>query len=128
MFVKLRTWTGTQSPGCFYIQSKGQHAGRPLKNPIRNCFAVYTDDDLLFEKVYSLFVGRMFERHIHGTCIPTIRMTDVHEVIEIALVLQGDVQKELKTIRSIDNLVGNLHQQIKLYKEIQIALCRKINS
>jgi hypothetical protein len=124
----LKTYTCLQSAGNFYIQSKGYHAGRPLRNPIRNCFVVFTDDELLFEKVYSMFVGRMFEPFIHGTAIPTIRISDVQEVIDTALSLQKNVEKELRIIRSIDNLLFNMQKQINLYKEMQVALCRKINS
>ena len=125
---KLKTYTSLQPAGAFYIQSKGFHAGRPLKDPIRNCFAVYTDDDLLFEKVYSIFTGRLFEPCIHGTAIPTVRIGDVREVIETALSQHKDVEKELKTIRSIDQLLCNMEKQISLYKQMQVALCRKINS
>jgi len=128
MYVKLRTWNGTQQPACFYIQNKGLHSGRPLRKPIRNCFAVYTDDDLLFEKVYSMFIGRLFEPFIGGSVVPFIRKREVLDVITTSLSVHKDISKELHTIRKIDEALLNIHRQITLYKQMQLALCRKINS
>lgn len=125
---KLKTYTSKLPPGNFYIQNKGLHSGRPLKFPIRNCYVVYTDDDLLFEKVYSLFIGRMFEPIIHGTAIPTIRIGDVREVIEISLARHKGISKELQIIRNIDQMLQKLEKQRAVYKELQVAVCRKINS
>jgi hypothetical protein len=128
MPFKLRTYTGSQADGQFYIQSKGLHAGRPLKNPIRNCFVVYTDDELLFEKVYSLYVGKYFEYYIHGSVVPFICIDDVRCTIEDALSRNHYVIKELETIRLVDELVNNMNEKIKLYKAMQVGLCRKINT
>jgi hypothetical protein len=127
MYVKLRTWTGTQPPGCFYIQNKGLHAGRPLRKPIRNCFVVYSDDELLFEKVYCMFKGKLFERYIHGSVVPTICIGHVQYIIETVLLTQKDIRKELETIRSVEKLILNLEQQINLYRQILISICQKIN-
>ncbi len=128
MHVKLKCYTGNEQPGSFYIQAKGLHAGRPLKNPIRNCFVVYTDDEMLFEKVYSLWVGRYFEPHIGGSVVPFIRIGDVKDVLNIAIRSQRNNTKELQAIKQIDVLLSNIADQVKHYKELQRMLCRKINS
>lgn len=128
MSLKIQTYTGTQQSGSFYIQSKGLNAGRPLRNPIRNCFVVYTDDELLFEKVYSLYVGKYFEYYLHGSVIPFICIDDVRCTIEDALTKNHYNEKELQAVRNVDEMLDNLNKKIQLYKSLQVALCRKINS
>ena len=38
MQLQIKTYSGQEAD--FYIQAKGLNAGRPLKNPKANCFAV----------------------------------------------------------------------------------------
>jgi hypothetical protein len=128
MQFELRTYSCRSKPGSFYIQSKGLHAGRPLEKPIANCFVVYTDTPLLYERVYSLFVGRFFEPHIGGSVVPFIRIDDVRHVITEALRQENDFRKELQSIQQVDKMLQCLQEQMKLYKMMRLALCRKINS
>lgn len=124
---KLKTYHTELPAGSFYIQSKGLHAGRPLKKPIANCFVVYSDDEHLFSRVYALYVGKFFAYYIGGSVVPFIRIDDVRKLIDQAQREKKDFSKELQVIQQIDQMLGSLHDQIKKYRELQHALCKKVN-
>ncbi|MES2590901.1 MAG: hypothetical protein V4608_03365 [Bacteroidota bacterium] len=110
----------------FYIQMKGLHSGRPLRKPIKNCVAVYSEIPFLFEMVYLLFKGRKFEYHIIGTAIPFIRIEDLKNVINEAVVFyRPEKIKLLDQINKIDELLNNCQEQIKLFRMAQMAICRQ---
>jgi len=124
---KINSYNGNNK-GTFYIQSKGLHAGRPLRVPIANCFTVVTDEPFLFERIYSLYVGKYFSFYIGGSVVPFIRIDDVKRVIEAAADQEPrPCEKDLTAIHNIDKLLQNIEQQKKLYKNIQFALARKVN-
>lgn len=124
---KLSCYNGSNE-GNFYIQSKGLHAGRPLRAPIPNCFVCNTSIPFLFERIYSMYVGRYFEPIICGSVVPFIRIDETREVINTALDQQPTTcEKELETINKIDCLLKNMQEQLAQYKAIQKTLCRKIN-
>jgi hypothetical protein len=122
----LKTYKEGIKEGAFYIQSKGLHSGRPLRKPIKNCFVVYTSDTLLFSRVYALFLLRKFEYYIHGSVIPFVRICDVFELLDFALSCKRDYSHELRAIHYIDKLILNTLQEIKIYKQLQQTLARKV--
>lgn len=128
----FRLWTyNPERPrkGSFYIQSKGEHAGRPLMEPIPNCFGVETSDPLLFARVYSLYKGGFFRYHLCGSVIPFVRIKDARGVIEMALRQpSNEWEKELQAINMIDAAVMSLQGQIEHYRQLQTAFCHKVNA
>jgi hypothetical protein len=122
MDFDLKQYNG-KNKGDFYIQCKGLHSGRPLINAIPNCFTVQSKDVLLKEKVYALFVARVFEPIICGSVIPFIKTYETkHLIHEQASKIKPIHEKQLLQIRNIDNLILSTEQQIKLYKQMQKAL------
>jgi hypothetical protein len=122
MDFDLKQYNGNNN-GDFYIQCKGLHSGRPLINAIPNCFTIKSKDALLKEKVYALFVARVFEPIICGSVIPFIKTYETkHLINEHASKIKPMHENKLLQIRSIDNLIMNTEQQIKLYKQMQKAL------
>lgn len=110
----------------FYIQMKGLHSGRPLRTPIKNCVAVYSEIPFLFEMVYLLFKGRKFEYYIGGSVVPFIRIEDLKNVINEAVVFyRPEKIKLLDQINKIDEVLNNYQQTIKLYRMAQSAICRE---
>jgi len=121
--LKLSKYKGQKAD--FYIQSHGLHAGRPLKKPIPNCFAVKTKRQNAFEIVFCLYKGRAFEYFICGSVIPFIRK------FEIEPFLKKEFEKDLKLelldrILKADELLKNLENQIKLVKQLQYATAREV--
>jgi hypothetical protein len=95
----------------FYIQSKGLHSGRPLKNPIPNCFAVITEESQLFELVYSLYISKKFERLFIGSVIPFIRIAEAQNLIKTFAPIAN--KKRLSALAQVDQFV---QQSEKKYK------------
>jgi hypothetical protein len=108
----------------FYIQSKGEHSGRPLKKAIPNCFSVYTDSEILFSLVYALFVGGKFKHLIGGSVVPFIRLDDAKNLIRDNLIYQSNTNLFLK-VEKIDEVKENLKQQLILLDQMQRALCNQ---
>lgn len=117
--LRIETYKGQKSAN-FFIQCKGNYSGRPLKKPIPNCFAVFTNNPLAFEIVYCLFKAKLFEYYIIGSVIPFIRITAVKKILEKYII--GDFcEKKLKAIQSIDQLLTIKQEQIKNLMELQTA-------
>ena len=126
MDFDLKQYNGNNKAD-FYIQCKGLHSGRPLINAIPNCFAVRSKDVLLKEKVYALFVARIFEPIICGSVIPFIKTYETkHLINEQASKIKPMHESKLLQIREIDKLILNIELQISLYKQMQKALVYSI--
>jgi len=108
----------------FYIQIKGNYSGRPLRKPIPNCAAVYTDKPILFEITYALFKGRKFERHLKGTAVPYVRIEDLTEELNTGVLKYTEKKAHLlQNVNKIDTLLLNITLQLKTVKQLQYAYC-----
>ena len=115
--MKIYTYSNSsKKKATFYIQAKGLHAGRPLKNPIRNCFAVQTDEKHAFESVYVGWVSRQFEPYIGGSVIPFIKIGDVKNQVRSLIALKIP-PVEISLITRIDSQIEN---SIKLIATLKI--------
>jgi len=112
MFVIKTYQTDKPMKADFYIQSKGLHAGRPLKEPIANCFAVTSENKTLFELVYALYIAKEFEYFIIGSVIPFIRIGDVESLIKDNAP-KANI-KILLALEKLDELVLNAQQKLNL--------------
>lgn len=70
----------------FYIQLKGENAGRPLNEKMPNSVGIKTDPKLLvsgflFYTVLYLFQTGIFRRYLRGSVIPFITQRDISHVI-----------------------------------------------
>ena len=110
----------------FFIQMKGNHSGRPLRLPIKNCVAVYSEIPLLFEMVYLLFKGRKFEMYIGGSVVPFIRIDDLKSVINEAVIFyRPEKIKFLDQVNKIDEVLSLYQKQTKVLQMAQMAICRE---
>lgn len=116
----------TQSQPDFYIQCKGLHSGRPLRQPIKNCVAVYSEHPRLFDLVYLLYKGKRFDFYIIGSVIPFIRIDDLTKVVKSGLENFGaEKLKYLEQNALIDQALQNCKNKEKLLQNCQIALCHE---
>jgi len=87
--VEIKTFSGKVNPETsFYIQSKGNNAGRPLDEPLANCFTVVCDERILLGKYFyyvclnAYNLGK-FKPFIKGSVVPYITKKDVCKVLNI---------------------------------------------
>lgn len=110
----------------FFIQTKGEHSGRPLKKPIPNCCAVYSEIPNLYEIVFLLFKGKEFHPHVIGSVIPFIRLDDLQKVIDKGLnVHHPKAAQLLNQTKAIEDLINVSNEKIKLLKSMQVAICKE---
>ena len=118
MNFQLKTHKPGEPAPAFWIQNKGNHAGRPLRKPIPNCFAVYSEEPYLFEYVYCLWKARLFEPQIIGSVIPFIRKKEMGEVLKMAKdTAKG--REVCQKIRIADKQISDMQKSIKLLFEMQ---------
>ena len=113
----------------FYIQSRGLHSGRPLKDPIPNCVVISlkSEDEKkqYFNLVQALFETQKFSQYIFGSVIPLIRIGDVKKVIalgsEVIKLKQSEFEKTHKVVIAIDLLIENSQEKIETMKRLKLA-------
>ena len=116
-----------ENKASFFIQSKGKHSGRPLRKPKPNCFAVYTDNENLYELVYALYISRRFEYYLIGSVIPFIRLKDVNTVITEALeAFKPKTSDILQQISQTDTVIEHMERKLKIIKDLRIALAMNV--
>lgn len=93
----------------FFIQSKGFHSGKPLKEPYPNCFVCLCESqsclDEMYWLLYILWQGRKFHDVLVGSVIPFIRTKDLQEIIELALdKFDGCPRQFYQTVEALKSL------------------------
>jgi len=107
----------------FYIQCKGLHSGRPIKQPIANCFSVFNSTETDFKLVYSIYTSGKFKNQIIGTCIPFIRISDCRKIIyTFKDSIQENNALDFERIKQVDRQIENIEKRLKLMKEMKKAL------
>jgi hypothetical protein len=122
--TQINTYNGRNS-GTFYIQSKGNHAGRPLKDPIPNCFVVSTDVENAFERAYALFVSGAYKRDIIGSVIPFIHKRNVERQLIPELQSHFSNLNQLEAVRLMDENIAIMKEKIRLMEQMKIAMAKK---
>lgn len=111
----------------FYIQSKGLHSGRPLDNPIPNCFAVFTDAPFLKSLVYALYTAKKFDYFIIGSVVPFIRIKEVKDLIDKSLqVFTPDKQQLFKKVELADKMLQEAEKKLKLATQLKQAFAMEV--
>lgn len=114
----------------FYIQNKGLNSGKPLNNPIPNCFLLSTETeeqrDSLFYLCQSLQIGQFFSYYIVGSVIPFLRIDDAKKVLNTAIQNYKKDQWELKVekLKKITIYENNLKQQLSLISQLKTSFLR----
>jgi len=106
----LKCFNPAQQPGAyeFYILSKGNNAGRPMRQSCPNCFVMSFDDHEERESYYwtcfAMFQARIFEPYLTGSVIPFLRINDVACLIEAQYFKM--LQNKDKFTRALEKLVS----------------------
>jgi len=120
--MKLKTYNGQEAS--FYIQCKGLHSGRPMKDPIPNCFAVFSNDKNDYALCYSIWKAKLYEPYIWGSVIPFIRITHARNIINNAMKNSYDVNK-LESVMDIDELISIEEKKLAKLKVLQEVIAKR---
>ena len=107
----------------FYLQSHGEHAGRPLKNPIPNSFQVITttiaDRDMLYWTCMILKRSRKFWIILRGSVIPFIALYETKKVLHTGIeIAQRDPDQFLQLVTALKAI----DQHIEKNKQLNLHL------
>lgn len=132
MYFKLSTYDPEKlgKNAQFYIQSKGNNAGQPLRNPKRNSWIVETNVPNAFEICTVLWIAKTYEQDIIGTVVPFLRMHDYLKITLPYLAQSADftqaIEQSLKSIYNIDKLIDTTLTKLKLAKELKIVTAYQV--
>lgn len=128
--MEIKTYNGNTAepkPGefVFYIQNKGKNSGRPLKNPIPNCWEFRSVRSVDWEILSLVFLSRILEPFIIGSVIPYIRLVDykniIFPILKNAIHNDGQVNAKYLQIREIEKQVLHREEVNNLLKQLKIA-------
>lgn len=111
----------------FYIQCKGEHSGRPLKTPIPNCFAIFTEIPNAYEIAYAAFISNSYHKYLKGSCQQFIRIADAKEVLSDCISKITEHKRiNLKKIEQIDEAILKAKQQLKLLQDTKVLIAKTV--
>lgn len=134
MNFNIRTYNGKSAePGenetVFYVQSHGFRAGRPLKEPIPNCWEVRTHRSIDFEILYIIFESRILEPYIRGSVIPFISLVEYRKIIspilKNAVHENRIINEHYLQIRKIEAHQAHQNKVRELLQTMKIALSKE---
>ena len=122
------TWNIALGRADFYIQSKGKHAGRPLREPIPNCWAIRTNCKHLFQICFAIYQSGHLKKLLRGSVIPFLALDEYRPILRRAVAKSTQYDREhLRTLELIENLIVTQQEQIKVMRQYEQALAQKIN-
>ena len=133
MFFKLVTYHQERHRNNkynFYIQSKGNNAGRPLRTPKPNCWAVETNIKNAYELCSVLWMSKIYKNLIKGSVVPFLTIHDYLKItkpfLNNAFLCEGAIIKGLEAINQIDNLINATLSKLELIKEMKASTTNKV--
>jgi hypothetical protein len=133
--MQIKVYNGTtkeptENETVFYIQSKGERSGRPIKEPIPNCWEVRTYRSIDFEILSIIYESKILSVFLRGSVIPFLSLEEYKKIIspilKKAIHENRIINEHYLQIRKIEENI--LHQdKIKsLLKELKISLSHKV--
>lgn len=141
--MQIKTYNGAtaepkENETVFFVQSHGFNAGRPLKNPIPNCWEVRTERSADFEILYIIFESKILTPFFRGSVIPFIALSEyrniispilknaIHEnrIINAHYLQIRKIEQQQENQTKIQNLMKELKKSLSLecFKKIKTAI------
>jgi len=116
-----------------YIQSHGHHAGRPLRDPIANCFTLtcYNKKDLehMWWTCEMLYRSNNYHTIIRGSVIPFITKNECRHMLDHALARikqkPESFTKAIAVLTAIDTYLDLDKKRTKTLQDLQRNLLRQ---
>jgi hypothetical protein len=107
---------------CFYVLSRGENAGKTALKPWANSFVVTVEDPSLRDALYwacmAMYKLNRFKPHLKGSVVQLIRVADLREVLNEALVRLDKhpdlIAKAVATLHSANDMRSWAEKQSKL--------------
>lgn len=116
----------------FYVQCKGNHSGRPLRESIPNCFSVIcaneADEKTAWTIATALYHSEQLKVDIIGTAVPFIRVSAYRKHFYNSWSYCNEAAKYTESLEKMEKLEKNLTGQLKLIDQIKKALSFKFLS
>ena len=104
----------------FFILSKGNNSGRPMKNPCPNCFVckTYSDEEAtyLYWVSFFIFKNKSIFRLLHGSVIPFVRIIDYKK--EFRKFLEKAISRKTSFMKSVEVLETLQKSKINMSKHL----------
>ncbi|WP_407402195.1 DUF6943 family protein [Chryseobacterium sp.] len=114
----------------FYIQSRGNNSGRPLKKAIPNCWEVRTERSIDFEIMYIIFESKILLPFLRGSVIPFLSLEEykkiVHPILKNAINDNRIINEHYLQIRKIEQNIANQDKIKSLLSEMKITLSHQV--
>lgn len=111
-----------------FIQTKGEHAGRPLRKPIANC-AVMTlrsteEVDRWYWMCYGLWKAKVFRYYLRGSVVPFITIPDLRKALSIGELEHGGLafDKKAKQLIELERLEGTYTLMLEKVRLMQMLI------
>ncbi len=133
--MKIKTYNGAtaepqEQETVFYIQSHGFNAGRPLKNPLPNCWEVRTERSADFEILYIVFESKILTPFFRGSVIPFIALGEykniISPILKNAIHENRIINEHYLQIRKIEEQMQNQDKIKKLMQELKKSLSMEL--
>lgn len=133
--MQIKKYTGAtaepkEGETLFFVQSHGFNAGRPLKNPLCNCWEVRTNRSADFEILYIIFESKILMPFIGGSVIPFLRLSDYRNIIfpilENAIHENRIINEHYLQIRKIERQMQQQDKIKNLMQELKKTISREV--
>jgi hypothetical protein len=132
--IKTHKMKNTYQNPHFFILSKGNNSGKPMETPCPNCFVCLCKDEAEKKKLYWLFYGLWQGMYFHpfltGSVISFIRLDDLKNVAEMALVKielkPQQFDKNVSMVQLLDEKAKVVQEQINLIKQAKRTLMYQV--
>ncbi len=110
----------------FFVLSRGRNTGKVLDAPCPNCWVIHCSDfhEMLRIKtiVSAMHVTKRLHRHLIGSVIEYIRLTDFRKIRHAYLVLLQDRTDFEDLIRQIDKLSLLVEQYRQMQEKLSLLI------
>ncbi len=104
----------------FFILSKGNNSGKPLKTPCPNCFAIQfnnaDDKEQMYWLLYCLWKSNAFYPYLRGSVIPFVTISDTKKIINHGLIIsinnRDKFNKMLLAYQALDEYEAQLNEKL----------------
>lgn len=114
----------------FYIQSKGNRAGRPIKQPMPNCWEVRTFRSVDFEILYIVYESKILSYFLRGSVIPFLSLEEykkiIYPILKKAIHENNIINEHYLQIRKIEENILNQDKIKILLTNLKVSLSHKV--